>query len=131
MGERLCEELVAQLAAARQEVDELAPVRQELADLQIKYTEAHDHTCEAGEKLLDLIESMHMDAAEIKWLRKEHDDAQQRIDFLEGKLWGEKDLKVMIEAVTARLAMEVSQRQEKARILEAEVAQRRDEARKL
>ena len=33
MGERLCEELAAQLAAARQEVDELAPIHQELADL--------------------------------------------------------------------------------------------------
>jgi len=37
----------------------------------------------------------------------------------------------MAEAVTARLTMEVSQRQELAQNLEAEVAQRHDEACKL
>ena len=40
---------------------------------------------------------------------QEHGDAQQRIYLLEGELRGEKDLKVAAEAVTARLAMEVSQ----------------------
>ena len=39
-------------------------------------------------------------------------DAQQRINLLEGKLQGEKDLKAMVEAVTTRLTVEVSQRQE-------------------
>ena len=59
---------------------------------------------------MDLIESTCTDATEIEWLRKEHVDAQQRIDLLEGELRGEKDMKVVVEAVTARLAMEVSQR---------------------
>ena len=73
---------------------ELAPVRQELADLWIKYAEARDDAREAGEKLLDLIESTRTDAVEIKRLRRERDDAQQRIDLLEGELRGENDLKV-------------------------------------
>ena len=74
MGERLHEELATQLTAARQEVAKLAPVRQELADLRIKYVEAHDDTREAIEKLLDLVESTHTDTAEIKRLWKECDD---------------------------------------------------------
>ena len=53
----------------------LAPVRQELANLQIKYVEARDDAHEAGEKLLDLVESMRTNAAKIEQLRKEHDDA--------------------------------------------------------
>ena len=47
------------------------------------------------------------------------------------ELPGEKDLKVAAEAVTARLAVEVSERQEQARNLEAEVALWCDEACKL
>ena len=73
--ERLREELAAQLALARQEVAELAPIRQELANLRIKYAEARDDACEAREKVLDLIESTRTDAAEIERLRKERDDA--------------------------------------------------------
>ena len=68
------------------EVAELAPIRQELVDLQIKYAEDRDDAREAGEKLLDLIESMRMDAAEIEWQRKEYDDAQQWIDLLDDEL---------------------------------------------
>ena len=68
MRERLREELAAQLSVARQEVAELAPIRQELADLRIKYAKAHDDAREAREKLLDLVESMHMDAMEIERL---------------------------------------------------------------
>ena len=103
---------------------ELAPVHQELADLQIKYTEARDDAHEAGEKLLDLVKNMHIDAVEIEWQWKERDDllqaiegfrtehdlacqehaeVQQQIDLLEGELQGEKDLKATTEAVTARL----------------------------
>ena len=62
MGERLCEELAAQLAVAHQDVAELAPIRQELGDLWIKYVEARDDACEAREKLLDLVESTRMNA---------------------------------------------------------------------
>ena len=76
------------------------------------YTEPHDDAHEAREKLLDLIESTRTNAAEIERLQKERDDAQQWIDLLEGELWGEKDLKVAAEAVTTRLAVEVSQCQE-------------------
>ena len=76
-GERLCEELAAQLATACQEVAELAPIRQELADPRIKYVEAHDDVREAGEKLLDLVKSTRTDTVEIERLWKEHDDAQQ------------------------------------------------------
>ena len=79
---------------------------------------------------MTLIERAHTDAVEAEQLRKEQDDllqaieelrtehdlahhecidAQQRIVLLEGKLWGEKDLKATAEAVTARLTAEVSQ----------------------
>ena len=78
-----------------------------MTDLRIKYAEARDDAREAREKLLDLVESMCMDAAEIERLRKECDDllqaieglrterdlarqesvdAQQRINLLEGEL---------------------------------------------
>jgi len=40
--------------------------------------------------------------------RQERVDAQQRICLLEGELRGEKDLKVAVEAVIARLTMRVS-----------------------
>ena len=84
MGERLHEELAAQLAAARQEVAKLAPIHQQLANLWIKYAEARDDAHEAREKLLDLIESTRMDATEIERLRKEHDDLHQAV---EGSAW--------------------------------------------
>ena len=102
-----------------------------MAALLIKYAEAHDDAHKAGEKLLDLVESTHTDIAEIERLRKECDDAQQRINLLGGGLREEKDLKVMEEAVMARLAVEVSQCLEQAWNLEAEVARWRDEVRKL
>ena len=73
--EWLHEELAAQLAVAHQEVAELALIHQELVDLRIKYAEARDDAREAGEKLLDLVESTRTDTAEIEWLRKERDDA--------------------------------------------------------
>ena len=41
---------------------------------------------------------------------QEHANAQQRINLLEGELEGERDLKVVAEGVSARLATEVSQR---------------------
>ena len=47
--ERLREELATQLATTHQEVAELGPIRQELADLRIKYAEVRDDTREAGE----------------------------------------------------------------------------------
>ena len=53
----------------------LAPIRQQLADLRIKYADAHDNAREAREKLLDLIKSTCMDVAEIERLRKERDNA--------------------------------------------------------
>ena len=48
--------------------------------------EARDDACEAREKLLDLIKITCTDAAKIEWLWKEHDDMQQWINLLEGKL---------------------------------------------
>ena len=76
------------------------------------YTEPHDDAHEAREKLLDLIESTRTNAAEIERLQKERDDAQQWIDLLEGELRGEEDLNAVVEAVTTRLTVEVSQCQE-------------------
>ena len=51
-----------------------------------------------------------MGAMDIDRLQRERDDTQQWIDLLGGELRGEKDLKAAVEAVTARLSMEVSQR---------------------
>ena len=48
-------------------------------------------------------------------------EAQWWIDLLKGELEGERDLKVAIEGVSARLAMEVGQHLEEVRCLEAEV----------
>ena len=79
----------------------------------------------------DLLQAVEGFRTERDLARPERADAEQQIDLLEGELWGEKDLKAMAEAVTARLAAEVNQRKEQARNLEAEVAQRHDEARKL
>ena len=50
------------------------------------------------------------DDKEKKWWAKERDNAQQQINLLEGELRGEKDLNVTVEAVTARLTVEVNQR---------------------
>ena len=43
------------------------------------------------------------------------------MDLLKGELKGERDLKVAVEGVSARLAAEVGQCQEEVRRLEAEV----------
>ena len=64
----------------------------------------------------------------IEGLRTEHDltremraDAQQQINLLKVELKGERDLKVVVEGMSARLTTEVGQHQEEARCLEAEV----------
>ena len=62
------EELEAPLAAARQEVAELAPVNQELADLWIKEAEARVDAQEAREKLVALLDRTRVDEAEAKRL---------------------------------------------------------------
>ena len=83
-----------------------------------------------------------MDAMEVEQLRKERDDllwaieelrtgtklarqeradAQQRVGHLEKELRSERDLKVAAKGVSAGLVVEVDQRQEKVRCLEAEV----------
>ena len=54
---------------------------------------------------------------------QERDDAQQWINHLEGQLQGEKDLKVVAEGVSTGITMEVDQRLEEVRRLEAEVNQ--------
>ena len=59
---------------------ELAPVRQELANLWIKYAEARDDACEAREKLLDLVESTFTDTVEIERIWKECDDLLQAVE---------------------------------------------------
>ena len=95
---------------------------------------------------------MRVDATESKRLRKErHDllraieglymerdlahqervDAQQWIELLKGELEGERDLKVVIKGVSARLTIEVDQCQEEVQRLEAEVTQHHDEVCKL
>jgi len=61
-------------------VAKLAPVRQELAYLRIKYAEARDDAREAGEKLLDKVESTHTDVAEFERLQKERDDLLQAVE---------------------------------------------------
>ena len=71
-------------------MSDLAPIRQELVDLRIKYVEARDDTRKAREKLLDLVESTRTDTMEIERLRKERDDAQQWIVILEGELRGKR-----------------------------------------
>ena len=57
----------------------LAPICQELADLQIKEVEAHVDAQEDGEKLVALLQRMHMDEAEAEQLQKEQDDLLQTI----------------------------------------------------
>ena len=77
-----------------------------------------------------LIERAHIDTVEAEQLRKEwddllrvieglrmkrdlacqeHTDAQKWIDLLEGELEGERDLKVVVEGVSASLATKVVQ----------------------
>jgi hypothetical protein len=96
-------------------------------------TNAHEDAHEAEEKLVALIERKRADVTESERLRKQWDDllqaveglrtvrdlahreradAQQRINLLEGDLEKERDLKIKVEGVTARLATEVSQHQE-------------------
>ena len=78
-----------------------------------------------------LIERVHTDAVEAKWLWKERDnllwaieglctecdlacqehaDAQKWINLLEGELEGERDLRVAVKGMSTRLTVEVGQR---------------------
>ena len=66
--------MAAQLDAARQEVAELAPTAQEVADLRVREKDARDDAREAKEKLAALIERVCMDTMEAEWLRKERDN---------------------------------------------------------
>ena len=59
---------------------ELAPVRQELADLRIKEVEARIDAQEAREKLVALLERTHMDEVEAEWLWTELDDLLKTIE---------------------------------------------------
>ena len=68
--------------------------------------------------MLLAIELLHMG---IDLACQEHADAQQWIDHLEDELQGERDLKVEVEGVSAWLTMEIGQRQEEVRRLEAKV----------
>ena len=52
-----------------------------------------------------------------------HANAQQWIVLLEGKLLGEKDLKIMAEGMSARLTIDVDQCQEEVRHLEKELGE--------
>ena len=79
---RRSEGLAAQLVAARQEVAELAPTIRELADLRVREKDARDDACEAGEKLMALVERVHMDVMEAERLRKEWDDLLWAIEEL-------------------------------------------------
>ena len=59
---------------------ELAPVRQELADLRIKEVEARIDAQEVGEKLMALLERTHVEEVEAELLRKEWDDLLQTVE---------------------------------------------------
>jgi len=95
-----------------------------------------------------MIERVHVHAVEAERLWKERDDllraieglrtecdlarhecvnAQQRIDLLEGELEGERDLKVKVEGMFARLIVEVGQREEEVQCLEAEETQQHEQ----
>ena len=74
--------MAAQLVVAHQEVAELAPAAREVADLRVREKDARDDAYEAEEKLAALIERVHMDAMEAKWLRKERDDLLRAIEEL-------------------------------------------------
>ncbi|XP_066385333.1 uncharacterized protein [Miscanthus floridulus] len=144
---RWSEGLATQLAAAHQEVAELAPTTQEVTDLQVREKDARDNARKVEEKLVALIERARMDALEAERLWKERDDllwaievlrtgteptcqertnAQQQVSHLE-ELWRERDLKVAVEGVSIGFAVEVGQRQEEVQRLEAKVTQQRDE----
>ena len=71
-----------QLAAARQEVVELAPATREVANLRVREKDAHDDALEAMEKLTALIERACMDTVEAEGQRKERDDLLQAIEVL-------------------------------------------------
>ena len=79
---RWSEGLATQLVAAHQEVAELAPTTQEVADLRVREKDAHDDTHEAEEKLMALIERVHMNTVETERLRKEQDDFLRAIEEL-------------------------------------------------
>ena len=68
-----------------------------------------EHLWKERDDLLQTIDWFH---GERYLARQEHANAQQQICLLEGELRGEKDLKVAVEAMAARLAMEVRQRWE-------------------
>ena len=67
----------------------------------------------------------------IDLARQERADAQQQMDHLKDELQRERDLNIVVEGVSARLAVEVGQRQEEVRHLDAKVTQQRDEVHKL
>ena len=91
---------------------------------------AHTYTMEAErlwkewDDLLQAVEGLRM---ERDLAHQECAEAQQRIDLLEGELEEERDLKVVAKGVSARLTMEVGQRQEEVWCLDAEVTQQHDE----
>ena len=66
--------MAAQLDTTHQEVAELAPTTQEVADLRVREKDAHDDTHEAEEKLMALIERACTNTVEAEQLRKEWDD---------------------------------------------------------
>ena len=57
--------------------------------------------------------------------------ARELANLLEGELEGERDLKVVAEGVSTRLATKAGQCQEEVQRLEAEVTQQRDEVHRL
>ena len=79
---RPCEGLAAQLAAACQEVAELAPTTREVADLRVREKDARDDTHEAKEKLSALIERARTDTMEAERLWKERDDLFRAMEEL-------------------------------------------------
>ena len=71
---QLSEGLATQLVAVRQEVAELAPATQELADLGVREKDAHDDAPVARKMLMALIKRARTDAMEAEQLWKERDD---------------------------------------------------------
>ena len=61
---------------------QLAPAAQEVVDLRVKEKDAHNDACEAEEKLVALIERVHVDAMEPERLWKEQDDLLWAIEEL-------------------------------------------------
>ena len=79
---RWSEGLAIQLAAARQEVAELAPTAREVADLRVREKDARDDAREAKEKLAALIERVCTDSMEAERLQKERDDLLRALEEL-------------------------------------------------